>query len=385
MLLRLEDDQEFFRDTTARFLADKVPVATLRSLRDEPAGFDATYWRQGAELGWTSMLVSEADGGGSVSGQGLIDLTLVAHEFGRAAAPGPLLPAAVVAAALSAADGHDTLLKALLAGTEIATWAYGEPAANDRLGAIETTVLRNGTDLVVSGVKRPVESADQASHLLVTGRTDHGRTVQVVVPTDADGVTIEPMQTVDLTRRFSVVHLDGVRLPAGTLVGGYGDAADAVEAQLLAALVIAAAESVGAMQTAFDMTVEWASDRYSFGRPLSSYQAIKHRFADMASWLEASHAVSDAAAVAVASGSPDAAKLASAAKAYVGDFGSELLHECVQFHGGIGVTYEHDLHLYLRRHTLNRTLYGTPSEHRRILGDHVIAEGAGAGVPVEER
>jgi alkylation response protein AidB-like acyl-CoA dehydrogenase len=130
-----------------------------------------------------------------------------------------------------------------------------------------------------------------------------------------------------------------------------------------------AAESVGAMQTAFDMTVEWAFDRYSFGRPLASYQELKHRFADLKTWLEASHAIADASAVAVAAGAPDAGELASAAKAYIGHYGAELLQDCVQIHGGIGVTFEHDLHLFLRRVTLNRALLGTPAEHRRRIVD----------------
>jgi alkylation response protein AidB-like acyl-CoA dehydrogenase len=123
------------------------------------------------------------------------------------------------------------------------------------------------------------------------------------------------------------------------------------------------------MQAAFDMTVEWAFDRYSFGRPLASYQEIKHRFADMKTWLEASHAISDAATIAVATGSPDAEELVSAAKAFIGDYGAELMQDCVQIHGGIGLTFEHDLHLYLRRQTVNRALYGTPAEHRQRLAD----------------
>ena len=127
------------------------------------------------------------------------------------------------------------------------------------------------------------------------------------------------------------------------------------------------AESVGAMQTAFGITVQWAFDRYSFGRPLASYQALKHRFADMKAWLEAGHAISDEAAAAVAAASPKAPILVSAAKAFIGDFGGELLQDCVQIHGGIGVTFEHDIHLYLRRHTVNRALFGTPAEHRQRL------------------
>jgi len=115
------------------------------------------------------------------------------------------------------------------------------------------------------------------------------------------------------------------------------------------------------------MTVQWAFDRYSFGRPLASYQELKHRFADMKTWLEASHAVADAAAEAVSQGGPDGSELASIAKAYVGDYGSELLQDCVQIHGGIGVTFEHDLHLYLRRQIVDRATYGTPAEHRQRI------------------
>jgi alkylation response protein AidB-like acyl-CoA dehydrogenase len=115
------------------------------------------------------------------------------------------------------------------------------------------------------------------------------------------------------------------------------------------------------------MTVEWAFNRYSFGRPLASYQELKHRFADMKTWLEASHAVSDAATAAAAAGSGDASVLLSAATSFVGDFGGELMQDCVQIHGGIGVTFDHDLHLYLRRHTLTRALYGTPADHRQRL------------------
>ncbi len=185
------------------------------------------------------------------------------------------------------------------------------------------------------------------------------------------------MHTVDLTRRFDVVAFEEVRVPARAVVGDVGQADAQVERQLQLALVLLNAEAVGAMQAAFDMTVEWAFHRYSFGRPLASYQALKHRFADMVSWLEASHAISDDAAAAVATGSPGAAERVSAAKAFIGQYGSELLQDCVQLHGGIGVTFEHDLHLFLRRHTVNRALHGTPSEHRQRITD-LLDEGEDA-------
>jgi alkylation response protein AidB-like acyl-CoA dehydrogenase len=220
-----------------------------------------------------------------------------------------------------------------------------------------------------------VESAAQASHLLVTGRSD-SRLTQVLVPTGTAGVTISPMSSVDLTRRFGAVRFDNVRLPLDAVVGEVGGADTQVERQLQTAVVAHNAEAVGAMQSAFDMTVAWAFDRYSFGRPLASYQEIKHRFADMLSWLQASHAINDAAAVAVDAGAAESADLVSAAKAYIGDHSTELLQDCVQMHGGIGVTFEHDVHLYLRRVTINRALYGTPPEHRQRLAGQLVA-GAG--------
>ena len=124
------------------------------------------------------------------------------------------------------------------------------------------------------------------------------------------------------------------------------------------------------------MTVEWAFDRYSFGRPLASYQALKHRFADMATWLEAAHAITDEAAAAVARAQPEGVRLARSAKAFVSRYGSELIQDCVQLHGGIGVTFEHDLHIYLRRHTVNASLWGTAAEHLGRIGDLVVGDAA---------
>ena len=367
MRFDLDSEQEFFRDTTARFLQDQVPVATLRALRNDPVGYETEYWRRGAELGWTSLLVSEAHGGGSIGGQGLVDLGIIAFEFGRHAAPGPLVTTNVVADALTrSGDAHTAVLGDLLAGTLLASWCSAEPVPNDRLGAIALDIRVDGDDVVLDGAKRPVESAAQAGVLLVTGRAN-GELTQVLVPAEAPGVAITPMETVDLTRRFGVVTFDNVRVPRDSLVGEVGGAAEQVERQYQIAAALSSAESVGAMQTAFDMTVEWAFERYSFGRPLASYQEIKHRFADMKSWLEASHGITDAAIDAIATSAGDAAELASAAKAYTGQYGAELVQDCVQMHGGIGVTFDHDLHLYLRRVTLNRTLYGTPADHRQRL------------------
>lgn len=369
------EDQEFFRETTARFLDEFMSPQSVRALREDPVGFDPEYWRRGAELGWVSFLVSEDNGGGSISGLGLVDLTLVAHEFGMHAAAGPLVGSNLVAKALSDASSHLDELGAIVGGA-VAGWCYTEPIPNDALGTITTSVVADGGDVVVNGVKRPVESANVAEYFLVTGRTGEGLT-QVLVPAGTPGVSIKALKSVDLTRRFFTVTFDGVRLPASAVVGEVGGAAEAVERQMEVANVVANAEAVGAMQKGFDITHEWAFDRYSFGRPLSSYQALKHRYADMKLWLEASHAVNDAAAqaLAVAPGEPSTSELVSVASSYIGDKGVDLLQDCVQLHGGLGVTYEHDIHLYLRRQALNRTLFGTPGEHRLRIAD--IAEQRG--------
>ena len=373
MLLELTSDQEFLRDTTSKFLASLSPADRLRELRHDPVGFDAEYWRRGADLGWVSLLVGEDHGGGSVSGRGLIDLTLIAHEFGRRAAPGPLLPCNIVASALAAASSHADVVAALLSGRQLAAWCTEEAVPRGIYDPTGLEIRAEGDDVVLNGVKRPVEAGAVADHLLVTGRTGDGLT-QVLVPAGTPGVTITPMKGVDLTRRFAVVTFDQVRVPGSAVIGDPGAAAKAVERQLHQALVIQNAETVGAMEAAFDMTVEWAFDRYSFGRPLASYQELKHRFADMKSWLEAGHAIADAAAEAVADEAADAGELVSVAKAFIGHYGLDLIQDCVQIHGGIGVTFEHDLHLFLRRATANRAVLGTPPAHRQQVANYAIEE-----------
>jgi len=199
---------------------------------------------------------------------------------------------------------------------------------------------------------------------------------QFLVPSETPGVSIEPMGSVDLTRRFGSVSLHDVRVSTSALLGEVGDEG-LIAAQLRLALIIEMAQMVGALDKAFEMSVEWSFDRYTFGRPLASYQALKHRFADMKVWLEASHALVDAATRAVQSDAADGDEMIGAAKAYLSSYGPELVHECVQLHGGIGVTYEHDLHLYLRRVILGAHSYGTVREHRERLT--AIVEGRERG------
>ena len=373
MYLGLSDDQQFFQETTRKFLEQETPLTTVRALADDPAGFERAWWVRGAELGWTSLLVPESDGGGSLSGEGLLDLVIVAEEMGRLVAPGPLGPTNIVAAAVAAggsAELRADVLPGIVSGEVIGAWCVAGPGGAWDGTGVAVTAARDGDSFVLDGVATPVEAGGQADELLVTART--GGLTQFLVPAGTSGITIEPLGSVDLVRRFATVRFDGVRVPAARLVGEVDAAAAAVERQLQVAIVLECAETVGALDRVFEFTLEYLADRSSFGRPLASYQAIKHRFADMKMWLEAADGVTELAARSVHDDTADAAEVVSAAASYIGDHATEIVQECTQLHGGIGVTWEHDLHLYLRRVTLDRNLHGTPAQHRERLAAMIL-------------
>jgi alkylation response protein AidB-like acyl-CoA dehydrogenase len=364
--LELTSDQELFRDTTRQFLQAEAPLTSVRKWADTPAGFDRAWWTRGTELGWTSLLVSEERGGGSVSGRGLCDLALVAEEMGALVSPGPLSPVNVVAETISR-DGSDELadrfLPGLLSGDSVAAWCVAEPGRAVRADEVGLLARPDAGEFVLAGTKSPVEAGAEADWFLVTARTPGGLT-QFIVPAAAPGVDVARMHGLDLVRRHAKVRFDNVRVPRSSVVGQLDAAADAFERQLRTALVLQCAETVGATERVFDFTVRYAFDRYSFGRALASYQALKHRFADMKVWLESAQAITVDATRSVQAGAGDAGEVARIAKAYVGERCPELIQDCVQMHGGIGVTWEHDIHLYLRRAVLHRETYGDPTEHR---------------------
>lgn len=377
MNFEVSEDQQLLCETSRKFLETTMSSAVVRQLAEaRPAGFDPEWWKQGAELGWVSMLVAEELGGGSVSGQGLVDLVLIAEQMGRTVAPGPFLPCNVVAQAV-ARSGSDAqrkeVLAALVGGDSVAAWCLAAPACGLDPGPEATVTARDASgggagggaeDVVLDGATGPVEAAGDADWLLVTARTEEGQPLQVLVPSGLPGVSLAPAHSLDLVRRFAQVRFDGVRVGPELLFGARQQAPGEVERQLRTALVLQCAEMAGALGRVLEFTVEYAFDRYSFGRPLASYQALKHRFADMKLWAEASYATADAAARAVEEECDNAGELASVAKAYIGERGPGIVQDCVQIHGGIGTTWEHDIHLYLRRVVVDRSQLGTPADHR---------------------
>lgn len=364
MELTLDDDQALFHETTVRFIESELPIDKTRGLHDHPTGFDRSWLRQAAELGWFTMLVPEADGGGSVSGSGLIDATLIAEELGRNVQPGPFIPMNVVASAI-AANGTDAqraeFLPAIMAGETIATWAFAAANGNWDLGA-GLTADRTEDGYVLTGRRGYVQDADAADVVLVTATLDD-HPVQLLVPTDAAGLSSTALECLDLSRRMVHLEFDGVNVASDALLGEIG-AEPALERQLQIAIALITAETVGAMDALFTMTVQYSKDRIAFGRPIGSFQSLKHIMADDAMNLEACKAGATAVARAVQDDNDDASEVASMVAAYIGDVSDQLAQDCLQIHGGIGYTWEHDLHLFMRRIRVNGALFGDSTWHR---------------------
>jgi alkylation response protein AidB-like acyl-CoA dehydrogenase len=361
-------EKVLFTSTTQAFLEKEAPLRRVRELHAEGASFDPAWWRRAAELGWTGLLVPEELGGGSVSESGFADLAMVAEQLGKTVAPGPLYPVSTVLSTLaecSNSEAHADAIEALIAGESVASWAVCEPGQGWAPLAPAVTATETDAGYRIDGVKDRVEAGAQSSALLVVARGGpNGAEIrQFLVPTDAPGVSIEPQQSVDLVKQYARVRFEGVVVPRSAAVGTAGETPALVDRQSQIAQVLQCAEVVGVLQTVFDFTAQWALDRHTFGRPLASYQALKHKFADMKLWLEACRATTWAAVDNVAGRAPQAGLSASIAKSYVGEMAGQIVQACVQMHGGIGVTWEHDLHLYLRRVTLYRSMFGTPEEH----------------------
>jgi alkylation response protein AidB-like acyl-CoA dehydrogenase len=354
-----------FLSTAASFIEKEASLSHVRELHSQETSFERDWWQRAAELGWASMLVPEELGGGSVSGDGVADLALVAELIGQTVAPGPLHPVNTVLAGLVDADNaesHSATIEALVAGETIASWAVYEPrsAWSPMEPTVTATLTADGFRL--DGVKDRVEAGAESDVFLVTAQSD-GNVWQFLVTADAPGVSVAPQKSIDLVKRYARVTFDGVEIGADAVVGSAEQTAALIVRQTQVAQVLQCAEVVGILDTVMNFTTQWALDRYSFGRPLASYQALKHRFADMKIWLESCRATTKAAIAAVGARSDDADLSCSVAKSYVGEHAVPMLQHCVQLHGGIGVTWEHDLHLFLRRATLYRSMLGTPAEH----------------------
>jgi alkylation response protein AidB-like acyl-CoA dehydrogenase len=342
-------------------------MGRVRVMADDPSQRDPRILRDAGELGWYALFVPEEFGGGSVSGVPMLDAVIVAEERGRSVQPGPFVATNVVAFALAEAgerQQQEAWLPLLASGEISAAWAISDGSGTPEAGALTARTSGSGYDLL--GTAGLVSEVVGARLLLATALADSGETVQCLVPTDTPGVEITPLTGLDITRSFANVTFHDVRVPEDGMLttSGTGPLLDAL---IDVAATLGVAESVGAMSRLLDLTVGYAKDRTAFGRPIGSFQALKHLLADTSFLVEVSAGGATAAAHAVGNGSADASEIASIAKGYVGDAGVAVAQACQQMHGGIGFTWEHDVHFYLRRLAVDRVLYGDPSWHRERI------------------
>lgn len=334
-------------------------VAELMAKRSPDSDPDGV-WRELAEMGLLGLLVPEEYGG---AGAGLVEVGVVAEELGRALFGGPYLSTAVLAVNLLAAVDdpaqREAVLPEIAAGRTRVAVAFAE-GGSTRPPATPATSAAGGETALLTGEKRFVLDADTADLLYVLATAEDGPGIFVVDPT-ASGVTVEPMATVDLSRRLCAVRLSGA--PA-TAVGAPGGGVTALTEALDRSAVALLGEQAGAARCAMEMARDYAKTRYQFGRAIGSFQAVKHMCADML--LEAESAVSAARHVAAAAADGSSGWLAdlALAQAYCSDAFVFVGATNIQVHGGIGFTWEHPAHRYLRRARSDAQLFGSPSWHR---------------------
>jgi alkylation response protein AidB-like acyl-CoA dehydrogenase len=372
MNLGISAEQRELRESVRRFLTERAPLTRVRELMEIPDGTDPDVWRQAsAQLGLPGIAVPEEYGGAGFS---FAEQAIVLEELGAALFTGPYLAGAVLAAtALLASDDTEAkkdLLPGIAAGETVATLAFTEDGgswepASIRLAATKTT--ENGWRL--DGHKSFVLDGHAADLILVVAATGTGGTLSLfAVAGTANGLTRRPLPTLDQTRKLARLAFD--RTPA-RLIGEPGAARAMLDHTLDVAAVALAAEQLGGAQRALDMAVAYAKVRQQFGRPIGSFQAIKHRCADLLLEVESLRSAVGYAAAAVAAGSAEVAVLAPLLKAYASEVYSHVAGENIQIHGGIGFTWEHDAHLYLKRAKASELFLGDASYHRERLATRI--------------
>jgi alkylation response protein AidB-like acyl-CoA dehydrogenase len=354
------EEQRMMAESATRVMEAEYPLTAVRETAEGSRQRDDKLWRALGGLGCYGLLAAEADGGGSLSGNGVADAAILAAERGARLQPGPFVGTQVAIASLSRTGAHGAALAALLSGEAAATWAVDGLTGDPRGPAL--TVREDGGDLVLSGKVSAVQDAGECDWILVS--TGAGDTVRhVLLDRTAAGVSLEKADGLDLTRRQFTLVLDDVRASAGAVLDDPGLA----DWQLAVAAVLSAAETVGAMDANFTLALDYAKARTAFGRPIGSFQGLKHLLASTSLSLEMSKAVVATAASALGAGQPDGLILASIARAFASEKAVELTQNCFQVFGGIGFTWEHDQHLFMRRLASEAYLFGAPAWHRKRI------------------
>jgi alkylation response protein AidB-like acyl-CoA dehydrogenase len=369
MNFAFSEEQEELRKTVRSFLDSKSPETEVRRLMDTEDGYDPAVWSQmGEQMGLQGLAIPEEFGG---SGYSFVELGVVLEEMGRALLCAPYFSTVVLAANTLLQSGDDAAKKDFLpgiaAGETIATLAFTEPSGKWDESGITMEASQDGAGWVLNGTKMFVLDGHTADLIIVAARTSGGVSLFTVVG-DADGLTRTALSTMDQTRKQAKLEFAGT--PA-RLLGTEGEGWSVLSTVLDLAAVALAAEEVGGGQKVLEMAVEYAKVRVQFGRPIGSFQAIKHKCADMLLEVESAKSAAYYGMWCAAEMNDELPSVASLAKAYCSEAYFHAAAENIQIHGGIGFTWEHPAHLYFKRAKSSELLFGDPTYHRELLAQRI--------------
>jgi alkylation response protein AidB-like acyl-CoA dehydrogenase len=363
------EEQEELRRVVKAFLEDKSPESAVRELMETEVGYDEAVWKQmGEQMGLQGLIIPEEFGG---SGYSYVELIVVLEEMGRRLLCAPYFSTVVLAANALLQSGDDAAKKELLpgiaSGETIATLAFTEENGRWDESGITATATKSGDDWTISGTKMFVLDGHVADLVIVAARTDAGVSLFHVAG-DAAGLTRTALSTMDQTRKQAKLVFDNT--PA-KLIGADGQGWETLATTLDLAAVGLAAEQVGGAQEVLEMAVEYAKVRVQFGRPIGSFQAIKHKCADMLLEVESAKSAAYYAGWCAAEMNDELPSVACLAKAYCSEAYFHSAAENIQIHGGIGFTWEHPAHLYFKRAKSSELLFGDPTYHRELLAQRI--------------
>src|SRR5262245_18670981 len=370
------EEQEMLRSSARDFLAKEAPMTYVRKMMEDEVGFTGNLWKKMADLGWMGLILPEEYGG---SGLDFVDLIVVLEEMGRVVLPGPFFSTVVLGGVALLEGGSDALKHALLpklaSGDLKVTLAQLEPSGRWDADGIQLAAKADGGGFVLTGTKLFVPDAHVADEMVVAARTPGSKGRDGIslflVDARAAGITTTQLKTMDQTRKLAEVVLKDVRVPADRVLGKVGGGWALLDRIVDRGKVGLCAEMCGGAQRVLEMSVDYAKVREQFGKPIGSFQAIQHKCANMLVEVESSKSVTYYAAWAVANDVAEAPLAAAMAKAYCSDAYRHVSGEGIQIHGGIGFTWEHDMHIYFKRAKSSEVTFGDATWNRELVAQHI--------------
>lgn len=369
------EEQEMLRRSARDFLSQECPMSYVRQMMDDERGYSVEVWRKMADLGWMGLIFPEEHGG---LGLDMVDLVVVLEEMGRIVLPGPYFPTVALAGVTLLEAGADDqkakYLPSIAAGKLKATLALVEASGRWDAAGVSLEARSDAGGYLLSGTKLFVPEAQVADLILVAARTetsDSDGVTLFAVEVPKHGVEITTLETMDQTRKLCEVKLDQVRVGAEDVVGEVGRGWRVLDRVLDRGRVALCAEMCGGAEKVLEMSVEYAKVRVQFDRPIGSFQAIQHKCADMLLQVESAKSATYYAAWAVANDVEEAPLASAMAKAYTSDAYRIVAGEGIQVHGGIGFTWEHDMHIYFKRAKGSELTFGDSTLNRELVARHI--------------